>query len=136
MSLTLTWSVIRIGTCEESLRGGNHFRYWIQATSGAYFLAVSVEQNAAAAHNIVRPDGYDLGRDWLVGNATLGTTSPMTGTSYTTSATLLSGYLNPGSVGINHGISVDGKIAVLTVGVAAGQRRLGKRATRREVVLV
>jgi hypothetical protein len=40
--------------------GGNHFRFWNQVTTGAYFLAVSVEQWIGEHHNIV-PDGYDIG---------------------------------------------------------------------------
>ncbi|KAG8984618.1 hypothetical protein FRB94_008037 [Tulasnella sp. JGI-2019a] len=62
-----------IGTCEETLNGGNHFRYWRQngseADSGAYFLAASYESPLAQGHTIVM-DGYNLGRDQVVGNAT------------------------------------------------------------------
>ncbi|KAG8860825.1 hypothetical protein FRB96_003558 [Tulasnella sp. 330] len=62
-----------IGTCEETLLGGDHFRYWSQigmeADSGAYFLAASYESALAEGHNIIK-NGYNLGRDWLVGNAT------------------------------------------------------------------
>ncbi|KAG8860826.1 hypothetical protein FRB96_003559 [Tulasnella sp. 330] len=62
-----------VGTCEETFFGGNHFRYWRQigmlADSGAYFLAVSYEETLSQGHTISK-DGYNLGRDWLVGNAT------------------------------------------------------------------
>ncbi|KAH7913934.1 hypothetical protein BJ138DRAFT_1110963 [Hygrophoropsis aurantiaca] len=62
-----------LGTCEETIEGGDHIRYWIQdgkdADSGAIFMAVSYEMPIAEQHNIV-PNGYNLGRDWLVGNAT------------------------------------------------------------------
>lgn len=38
---------VSFGTCQETIEGGNHFRYWIQdgpdADSGAIFLAVSYE---------------------------------------------------------------------------------------------
>ncbi|KAF9517273.1 hypothetical protein BS47DRAFT_1314570 [Hydnum rufescens UP504] len=61
------------GSCTETIQGGNHFRYWIQngtaANTGAIFLAVSYEQSMTAGHDIV-PNGYDFGRDWLIGNAT------------------------------------------------------------------
>ncbi|KAG5342667.1 hypothetical protein C0989_010635 [Termitomyces sp. Mn162] len=54
-----------LGTCIESLIGGNHFRVYPQdgpdANSGALFLAVSQEEDATQNHNIV-PDGYNVGR--------------------------------------------------------------------------
>lgn len=53
------------GTGLESLKGGNHLRYWTQKTTGAYFLAVSVEQDLQHQHDII-PDGYNIGRDQLV----------------------------------------------------------------------
>ena len=44
------------GTCEETINGGNHIRYWIQngpeANSGGIFLAVSYEMPIARAHII------------------------------------------------------------------------------------
>lgn len=42
-----------VGTCEETFNGGLHLRYWTQNTTGAYFLAVSVEKDLAAGHDIV-----------------------------------------------------------------------------------
>jgi len=39
------------------------------ADSGAIFLAVSYEQPISQGHDI-HLDGYNIGRDWLVGNAT------------------------------------------------------------------
>ncbi|KDQ15017.1 hypothetical protein BOTBODRAFT_32018 [Botryobasidium botryosum FD-172 SS1] len=62
-----------VGTCQETVEGGNHFRYWIQngpdRNSGAIFMGVSIEKPISAGHDIVL-NGYNLGRDWLVGNAT------------------------------------------------------------------
>ncbi|KAN0066535.1 hypothetical protein ACQY0O_000629 [Thecaphora frezii] len=108
------------GTCGESLNGGNHFRYWIQngtaANTGAIFIAASVEGPGSANHDIVA-NGYDLGRDWLVANATAqnGTRSPG-GFEYTTTAddntSLLAGVQ---ASQINHGIAIDGVVKVLTV---------------------
>ncbi|KZT39477.1 hypothetical protein SISSUDRAFT_1061080 [Sistotremastrum suecicum HHB10207 ss-3] len=70
-----------LGTCKETINGGNHFRYWIQngpkANSGAIFLAVSYELPVAQNHDIIF-NGYNLARDQLVGNATNQTTSPPT----------------------------------------------------------
>lgn len=57
---------VLLGTLTETLLGGNHVRYWQQGGSGAYFLAASAEKDVRAHHDIV-PDGYDLGRDQLVG---------------------------------------------------------------------
>ncbi|KAF8550361.1 hypothetical protein OG21DRAFT_1514101 [Imleria badia] len=62
-----------IGTCLESLIGGNHFRVFRQngalADSGAFFLAVSKEEPETDHHDVV-PDGYNIGRDNLVTHAT------------------------------------------------------------------
>jgi len=82
------------------------------ANTGALFLAVSQEENAEQNHNIV-PDGYDIGRDSLVGNAT-GTTS-FGGVRYSTTAENIIGLLAPGSEGVNHGIATDGMTTLLRV---------------------
>ncbi|KIK55595.1 hypothetical protein GYMLUDRAFT_230956 [Collybiopsis luxurians FD-317 M1] len=105
-----------LGTCLESLIGGNHLRLYIQNgpehNTGALFLAVSQEEDAADSHDIV-PDGYDIGRDALVA-AALGTTS-FGGTTYSTTAQNLTGLLAPGSAGVNHDIATDGITTLLTV---------------------
>ena len=42
-----------LGTCKETVEGGNHFRYWVQdgptGNSGAIFLATSYELPVARA---------------------------------------------------------------------------------------
>ncbi|KAJ4001930.1 hypothetical protein F5050DRAFT_1559717 [Lentinula boryana] len=105
-----------LGTCLESLIGGNHLRLYIQngpeGNSGALFLAVSKEEDAAEGHTIV-PDGYDIGRDELSA-AAIGTTS-FGGVTYSTAAQNLTGLLPPGSAGVNHGIATDGITTLLTV---------------------
>ncbi|KAF8808799.1 hypothetical protein BYT27DRAFT_7163618 [Phlegmacium glaucopus] len=105
-----------VGTCLESLIGGNHFRIFRQngptANSGALFLAVSQEQDAQQNHNIV-PDGYDIGRDALVESA-IGTTS-FGGVTYSTTAQDITGLLAPGNAGINHGIATDGITTLLHI---------------------
>ena len=66
-----------LGTCIQTFDGGLHFRYFVQNTSqvtgesagGAIFLAVSEEHDLTKNHDIVF-DGYNLGRDYLVGNLT------------------------------------------------------------------
>ncbi|KAG8736833.1 hypothetical protein FRC10_008805 [Ceratobasidium sp. 414] len=60
-----------VGTCRETVEGGNHFRYWVQKSTGAVFMAASVELPIEQGHDIVR-NGYNLGRDWIVGNLTGG----------------------------------------------------------------
>ncbi|KZO96324.1 hypothetical protein CALVIDRAFT_113071 [Calocera viscosa TUFC12733] len=103
------------GTCLESLIGGNHLRGWIQngpsADSGAWFLAVSQEENVIDNHDIV-PNGYNIGRDALVSNANSWASGQST---YSLSVDYVSGLLAAGSTGINHGISQDGQVAVITV---------------------
>ncbi|KAG9045439.1 hypothetical protein FS837_006320 [Tulasnella sp. UAMH 9824] len=133
------------GTCNQTQLGGNHFRFWQQsgsaANSSAVFLAVSYELSLEQQHDIA-VNGYNLGRDWLVGNATsnafanpnpLATQASTTasgpavipGASYTgsttangwtyqTTVTYVTGLLEATSVGINHNITVeeDGRPAV------------------------
>lgn len=120
-----------LGTCQETLLGGNHLRYWTQTGSRAIFMAVSYEQDLAHQHNILTPDGYDRGRDWLVGNATQGTSkSPVTNLTYTSTSTLVPGYLTAGSsVGVNHGLVLDGLVAVLVVKANPATDSSGSLAT-------
>jgi len=105
-----------LGTCLESLIGGNHLRVFRQngtaANSGALFLAVSQEENLANNHDIV-PNGYDIGRDSFVANAA-GITS-FGGVTYSTTAENLTGLLAPGSEGVNHDIATDGITTLLVV---------------------
>lgn len=101
-------------TCWESLAGGNHFRAWRQngsfANSGAWFLAVSQEMSGRAHHMIVG-DGYNLGRDLLVSHAV----SPTPGSRWTADVAWIQGLLEPGVKDVNHNISQDGLVALLTV---------------------
>ncbi|KAJ8495200.1 hypothetical protein ONZ45_g12964 [Pleurotus djamor] len=104
------------GTCWESLAGGNHFRAWKQngttANSGAWFLGVSREENSRKHHKIV-PDGYNLGRDFLVNKAIGG--SSWKGIWWKAEVEWREGLLDPGKDGVNHGIPQDGRIAILIV---------------------
>ncbi|KAJ7208173.1 hypothetical protein B0H12DRAFT_431164 [Mycena haematopus] len=106
-----------IGTCLETLIGGNHYRVFRQngslANSGALFLAASREDPITEQHNIV-PNGYNIGRDQVVATATAGVVS-FSGVDYTTTVEYVSGLLPPGAAGINHNISIDGVTAILTV---------------------
>ncbi|KAK7462293.1 hypothetical protein VKT23_007893 [Stygiomarasmius scandens] len=130
----------QLGTCQETINGGNHFRYWVQdgddANSGAVFMAVSYEMPVALQHDIV-PNGYNLARDYIVSNITHsdiptleltnGTTysgsTSFGGWTYQTDVIYLSGLLENTSIGINHNITVqtkdsnasDGLVALLTV---------------------
>ncbi|TFK24950.1 hypothetical protein FA15DRAFT_640390 [Coprinopsis marcescibilis] len=129
-----------LGTCKETVEGGNHFRYWIQngqqGNSGAVFMAVSYEKSLSDQHDVLL-NGYNLGRDWMIGNITHssipshnltnGTTYSGTTTSssytYNTEVLYLSGILPNTSYGINHNVTVvdnginasDGLLAVLNV---------------------
>ncbi|KAJ7782995.1 hypothetical protein B0H16DRAFT_1709825 [Mycena metata] len=106
-----------LGTCLESLIGGNHLRVFRQngpsADTGALFLAVSKEENVAEGHTIVA-NGYNIGRDQLVTNATNGTPS-FDGVKYSSTLEIQTGLLPAGSTGVNHGIATDGVTKVLTV---------------------
>ncbi|KIJ60206.1 hypothetical protein HYDPIDRAFT_99196 [Hydnomerulius pinastri MD-312] len=133
---------VNLGTCEETIEGGDHIRYWIQngpdADSGAIFMAVSYEMPIAEQHNIV-VNGYNLGRDWLIGNATAQSTiiptanltntstysgqSSFNGYTYQTSVNYVSGLLQNTSNGINHyqnvavngSNAIDGLVAIMTI---------------------
>jgi len=104
------------GTCWESLAGGNHFRAWRQngteANSGAWFIAASKEENLGRQHMII-PDGYNIGRDWLVEKAVAG--GRWKGMWWKADVEWRKGLLEPGWKGINHNISQDGIVAILTV---------------------
>lgn len=63
------------GTCQQTLVGGLHLRYWVQNSTKAIFMAASTEMNLTLAHNIIS-NGYNIGRDEVVGNATGGVVSP------------------------------------------------------------
>jgi len=105
-----------LGTCWESLAGGNHFRMYRQngpsANTGALFLAVSEEKNVFDGHTIA-PNGYDIGRDSLVKSAV--GLKKYRGIKYQTTAQSLSGMIPAGSTGVNHDIAIDGVVTLLTV---------------------
>ncbi|KAH9024513.1 hypothetical protein EDB85DRAFT_2150473 [Lactarius pseudohatsudake] len=109
-----------IGTCWESLVGGNHLRLFRQngpgANTGALFLAVSQEENVSHGHTIT-PNGYNIGRDKFVKGA-LGV-KRYQGVKYQTVAQNVTGLLPPGSSGINHGIPTDGVTVLLTVTIVS-----------------
>ncbi|KAJ6500397.1 hypothetical protein C8R45DRAFT_977494 [Mycena sanguinolenta] len=106
-----------IGTCLETLIGGNHYRVFRQngslADSSALFLAASREDPITEEHNIV-PNGYNIGRDQVVEAATAGVVS-FSGVDYTTTVEYVPDLLPAGSAGINHNISIDGMTAILTI---------------------
>lgn len=64
---------------------------------------------------LASPPSYDLGRNWFVGNATnsSGTTSPQDKSEYKATSTTVS--VNVDSSEVNHGISIDDQVYVLTV---------------------
>jgi len=107
---------VGLGTCVESLTGGNHLRLFRQngpdADTGALFLAVSQEEDVFENHNI-SPNGYDVGRDEFVAGALAVTRYE--GVNYQTVAQNITGLLPPGSAGVNHGIATDGVTVLLTV---------------------
>ncbi|GJJ15929.1 hypothetical protein Clacol_010208 [Clathrus columnatus] len=101
-----------LGTCWQSLVGGHHFRAWQQTTTKAWFLGVSKELDSGRNHKIA-PNGYNLGRDWLVERAIAGTS--WKGNYWTAEVDFHDDLLEPGHKYINHNISQDGVTAILTV---------------------
>ncbi|KAH8806619.1 hypothetical protein DL96DRAFT_1671895 [Flagelloscypha sp. PMI_526] len=146
----------QLGTCTETIKGGDHFRYWVQSTSKAIFMAFSYEKPVKEYHDPVF-NGYNLGRDYAVGNITNHQTIPTAaqglingsmydgytswnGYTYYTLVRYMSGYLANGSVGINHNASVgsvqqnvsavDGLVAVLEVQIKGRPPGSGNSAVR------
>ncbi|KAK0552697.1 hypothetical protein OC845_001599 [Tilletia horrida] len=112
-----------LGTCRESVIGGNHLRWFPQAKTGAYFLAASVELTAAQGHMIAL-NGYNNGRDEVVGNATNPNGTEWAGYRFNTTVEWIPAgvLLNATSEGINHPDvalpgqpSQDGRVALLTI---------------------
>ncbi|KAI9448549.1 hypothetical protein H4582DRAFT_2051979 [Lactarius indigo] len=137
---------VPIGSCLESLAGGNHLRVFRQngpsANTGALFLATDTNGmdqrfpgrgsvfltrippicfNVFESHTI-SPDGYDTGRDLVVPSLTVPSDKFVQGalgaSGYHTVAQDITGLLAPGSTGINHGIATDGVVVLLTVTTA------------------
>lgn len=107
----------------EVLQGGNHFRYWFQtgpkANTSAVFLAVSVEAPLNQSHTVV-PNGYDLGRDQFVQNATSSARTFQSTTYRTTLVQYNSSLLSGASKSsLNHNIGIDGRVAILKVDTSA-----------------
>lgn len=105
-----------LGTCWESLAGGQHFRAWKQngplANSGAWFIGASKEYNSCKRHKIV-PNGYNIGRDWLVNRAVEG--GQWKGMRWKAEVEWRTDLIESGEKEVNHGIPQDGRIAILTV---------------------
>ncbi|KAF8510500.1 hypothetical protein BU17DRAFT_55307 [Hysterangium stoloniferum] len=105
------------GTCWQSIIGGQHFRAWQQNTTQACLFrscwcSSASLQNSGRNHMIV-PNGYNLGRDWLVKRAIAGTS--WRGMYWAAEVDWHEGLLEPGRQNINHNISQDGVTAILTV---------------------
>ncbi|PWN23947.1 hypothetical protein BCV69DRAFT_233575, partial [Microstroma glucosiphilum] len=135
------------GTCKETFDGGSHMRWFIQngsdADSSAIFLAASTELPLAYGHDIAQ-NGYNIGRDEIVGNATNPEGTSWEGNTYNTTVIWVPAglLLNATSDGVNHpNVALpgqpaqDGRVAVLTitqldgsasqVEIANGARRTG-----------
>ncbi|CAO1639023.1 unnamed protein product [Sympodiomycopsis kandeliae] len=119
------------GTCIESLMGGNHIRAWQQQGTGAWFLALSHEQNVTQHHDIV-PNGYDRGRDEMVAQfqKEKNNQTSFFGKKYTSRVEYISGLTVTGSQGVNHGIAIDGRTALITVTLLNPSKSDKKLATK------
>ncbi|KAJ3500049.1 hypothetical protein NMY22_g19391 [Coprinellus aureogranulatus] len=83
-----------------------------EANSGAWFIGASKELDSSKHHTIV-PNGWNLGRDWFVDSAVEGT--HYRSRWWKAAVEWRTDLLEEGSDGINHGITQDGRVAVLTV---------------------
>ncbi|WFD43204.1 hypothetical protein MPSI1_001859 [Malassezia psittaci] len=115
-----------IGTCRETIQGGNHFRWFTQHTrqaGTAIFIASSIELGLDSAHS-VSSNGYNLGRDSIVELATDKNGIEWEGNKFNASVKWVEAgrLLNATSENINHpevaptnGTAIDGRVAVLYV---------------------
>lgn len=115
-----------VGTCRETIEGGNHFRWFMQHTrraGTAIFLAASLEQGLNKAHSIAA-NGYNLGRDSVVELATQPGGIEWMGNRFNATVRWIEAgrLLNATSHNINHpdvappnGTAIDGRVAVLYV---------------------
>jgi len=117
MVIRQAYGVPSIGTCWESLIGGNHYRVFRQngtkANSGALFLAASQEMDSLIHHHMIIPDGYNSGREHLV-KAAVGD-HKYGKWSYHTVAKNITGLVQPGALNVNHNITQDGIVTLLTI---------------------
>lgn len=120
------------GTCKETFVGGSHMRWYVQngtdANSSAIFIAASTELSLAYGHDIAE-NGYNVGRDEIVGNATNPEGTSWEGNNYNTTVTWIPAglLLNATTDNINHpNVALpgqeaqDGRVAVLTITQLAG----------------
>ncbi|OBZ68822.1 hypothetical protein A0H81_11224 [Grifola frondosa] len=95
-----------MGTCWESVRGGQHFRAWRQngtdANTGAWFIGASEEKDSSRNHMIVE-NGYNRGRDFIVERATQ--PSRWKGDWWQADVEWREGLLEKGKRRVNHGIA-------------------------------
>ncbi|KAK7044932.1 secreted protein [Favolaschia claudopus] len=135
MVLRESYGSAALGTCLETFIGTVYRQDGPEANSGALFLAVSQEENLFWHHTISR-DGYNIGRDLLVNQATRRTTS-YKGVRYITTARPIYDLMTPGKLGcalpflpflqskfyilpaelITVYITIDGTVVLLTVNV-------------------
>lgn len=124
--LRWNYGIPSVGTCRETIQGGNHFRWFIQHTrkaGTAIFMSVSHEEGLSKAHTIM-PNGYNQGRDHLVGIATNKAGIEWKGNRFNATVRWVEAgrLLNATSENINHpevappnGTAIDGRVAVLYV---------------------
>ncbi|KAJ3508886.1 hypothetical protein NLJ89_g5513 [Agrocybe chaxingu] len=100
MELRQDYGNAELGTCLESLIGGNHFRQnGPTANSRALFLAVSKEEV----------------RGVLLSFGSTNRKKFFKGVHYSTIGQNITGLLPAGSAGVNHGIATDGITTLLTI---------------------
>lgn len=101
-----------IGACLESALGGSHFRAWQQKSTGAWFLAVSMERSARYRH-VITSNGYDEGQHDFVAQAIPSAT--YRGRTWHSTVEFIEDLIPPTRHGLNHGLGTNGVVALLTV---------------------
>lgn len=104
-----------LGSCAETFTGGNHCRGFLQEGSNHWFLGCSVEKDLLT-HHTIDTNGYNRGRTDFVNSALKGGKfKDCTWPPATLALLENAGIRSEDGSYYNHGIPVDGEVAVLTV---------------------
>ncbi|WRT63434.1 uncharacterized protein IL334_000339 [Kwoniella shivajii] len=113
-----------LGTCLESIYGGNHIRVFKQEDTGAYFLSSSAEMDSQSNHDLGM-NAYDSGRGQSTSHTTFTGEITKRGWRYMTQIEYIDDLVPANRTKWNHytgvqavgGYISDGLVAVLTVRV-------------------
>ncbi|KAF8169843.1 hypothetical protein K438DRAFT_223987 [Mycena galopus ATCC 62051] len=104
-----------LGTCWETVIGST-------AKPPPTRFSSPFRRKRACSGTTISRDGYNIGRDLLVQRAARARGTSYKGVRYATTARTLEGLMSPGKVGVNHNITTDGLVVLLTITVLPPSR--------------